>query len=111
MKSVNIAELKNGLSKYLRLVRQGEEIVIRDRNLPIARILPFDAEDLTGEELALVAAGKLRLPTKKFDVDEILAIGKEYFESHPLTEEQERAIMNVVSEERDESDDALLLGL
>jgi antitoxin (DNA-binding transcriptional repressor) of toxin-antitoxin stability system len=37
MKSVNIAELKNRLSLYLKEVRAGEEIVIRDRDLAIAR--------------------------------------------------------------------------
>ena len=43
MRSVNIAELKNSLSAYLRLVRDGEEVVIRDRNRAIARIVPIEA--------------------------------------------------------------------
>src|SRR5215471_4695905 len=33
MVSVNVAELKNRLSKYLAYVKAGEGIVIRDRNL------------------------------------------------------------------------------
>lgn len=41
MRSVNIGTLKNQLSAYLRLVRNGEEVVVRDRDKPIARILPF----------------------------------------------------------------------
>lgn len=61
MKSVNIAELKNRLSSYLTEVKAGEEILVRDRNQPIARIVPlaqaFGDEDL----LALAAQGKLRL--------------------------------------------------
>ena len=36
MRSVNVAELKNRLSKYLTFAKGGEEIVIRDRNLPVA---------------------------------------------------------------------------
>ena len=36
MRSVNIAKLKNNLSKYLRLAKGGEEIIIRDQNLPVA---------------------------------------------------------------------------
>jgi antitoxin (DNA-binding transcriptional repressor) of toxin-antitoxin stability system len=40
MKSVNIAELKNRLSHYLRLVRRGESILVRDRDAVIARIEP-----------------------------------------------------------------------
>ena len=69
MKSVNIAELKNSLSAYLRIVRSGEEIVIRDRNLPVAKLIPFPAGDATEEEMQLVAEGKLRLPERPFDYD------------------------------------------
>ena len=42
--------------------RSGEEIVIRDRNLPVAKLIPFSAGDASDEELLLVAAGKMRLP-------------------------------------------------
>lgn len=66
MRSVNIAELKNSLSAYLRLVRAGEELVIRNRNRAIARIVPIEAagdEEEKEEERDLVAAGLLRLGT------------------------------------------------
>src|SRR5208282_2235909 len=53
MQSVNIAELKNRLSAYLQQVRAGEEIVIRDRNLPIAKLTPLSSADATEQELAL----------------------------------------------------------
>lgn len=59
-RSVNIAELKNRLSAYLDQVRQGEEIVVRDRRRPIARIVPFSVEDWATEEEALISAGLLR---------------------------------------------------
>ena len=36
-----IADLKNNLSRYLNAVRRGGEIVVYDRNAPIARIVPF----------------------------------------------------------------------
>ena len=63
MRSVNIAALKNELSRYLREVRQGEEFLIRDRKIPIAKIVPLrQAGEPEAEELALAAAGKLRLP-------------------------------------------------
>ena len=39
METVGIAELRNGLSGYLRKVRQGEEILVRDRNTPIANLV------------------------------------------------------------------------
>jgi prevent-host-death family protein len=74
MRSVNVAELKNRLSKYLTFARGGEEIVIRDRNLPVAKLVPFSAEGADDQELILVAAGKLRLPSVRLDVKELLKI-------------------------------------
>jgi prevent-host-death family protein len=74
MRSVNVAELKNRLSKYLRFARGGEEIVIRDRNLPVAKLVPFSADDSGDQELMLVAAGKMRLPKTRLDVKKLLKI-------------------------------------
>jgi prevent-host-death family protein len=74
MRSVNVAELKNRLSKYLAFARQGEEIVIRDRNLPVAKLVPFSAGDAEDEELTLVAAGKMRLPKVRLNLKELWKI-------------------------------------
>jgi len=74
MRSVNVAELKNQLSKYLKFANQGEEIVIRDRNLPVAKLVPFSAGDADEEELTLVAAGKMRLPKARLDLRKLWAI-------------------------------------
>lgn len=74
MKSVNVAELKNQLSKYLTFAKGGEEIVIRDRNLPVAKLVPFSADEGTEEELLLVAAGKMRLPQDQLDLEKALKI-------------------------------------
>jgi len=74
MRSVNVAELKNRLSKYLTYVKGGEEIVIRDRNLPVAKLVPFSADEGSEEELQLVAAGKMRLPKNNLKLDELLRI-------------------------------------
>src|SRR5262249_333543 len=62
MRSVNIAELKNQLSKYVTFAKDGEEIIIRDRNLPVAKLVPFSADNVTDEEALLVAAGIMRIP-------------------------------------------------
>lgn len=40
MTTVKIAELKDHLSAHLRAVEAGAEIVVTDRNRPIARIVP-----------------------------------------------------------------------
>jgi prevent-host-death family protein len=67
MHSVTVAQLKNQLSKYLKFAKQGEEVIIRDRNLPVAKLVPFLAEDANDEELILVAEGKMRLPKTRLD--------------------------------------------
>jgi prevent-host-death family protein len=61
MRSVKIAELKNHLSAYLNEVRDGEEIIISDRDTPIAKIIPLRADDYGEERLRAAAAGKIRL--------------------------------------------------
>jgi prevent-host-death family protein len=67
MRSVNVAKLKDRLSEYLKMAKRGEEVIIRERNLPIAKLVPFEAGDASEEELRLVAEGKMRLPKVKFD--------------------------------------------
>ncbi len=62
MRTVNVAELRNGLSKYLAAVRQGEEIVIRARRRLFAKIVPLRVWEGTEEaELLLAAEGLLKL--------------------------------------------------
>ncbi len=43
MKKVRIAELKARLSEHLRAVRRGQEVIVFDRDTPIARIVPYRA--------------------------------------------------------------------
>jgi len=69
MRSVNIGTLKNRLSSYLRYVRKGEEVVIHDRDKPVARIIPFNAVDVSEEEAYLVSVGVLKLPETEMDWD------------------------------------------
>jgi prevent-host-death family protein len=73
-RSVNVAELRNQLSKYLRFAKSGEEIIIRDGSLPVAKLVPFSAEESSEEELLLVAAGKMRLPKDPVDMEKILRV-------------------------------------
>lgn len=44
MKVANIGEFKNNLSKLLAVVEQGEVVEIRKRNVPIARLVPFESK-------------------------------------------------------------------
>jgi len=41
MKMANIADFKNRISEYLSAVEGGEEIEVRKRNVPIARVVPI----------------------------------------------------------------------
>lgn len=59
---------------YITFAKAGEEVVIRDRNLAVAKLVPFSAEGADDQELVLVAAGKLRLPRARLDVKELLKI-------------------------------------
>ena len=102
MRTANIADLKNNLCRYLRQVRRGEEILIRDRNVPIAKIVPLPlAGEFDKELLALAAAGVGRLPEKKLDVKAFFA--KKRVKGPRVS--VERAVAAVVAdrEERDAS--------
>lgn len=76
MQSVNIGELKNNLSHYLRQVRKGNEVIIKARNRVIARIVPATPQtDYEEEMLELAAQGKARLaelPVTEEFVNEML---------------------------------------
>jgi antitoxin (DNA-binding transcriptional repressor) of toxin-antitoxin stability system len=103
MLSVNIAELKNRLSAYQH-VRAGEEILIRDRNLPIAKLVPLSPAETSAEELTLVASGRLTLPDQELDEEAFWAIGSQ----DPIEESRAAAIRRAVSEDREERDDSFL---
>ena len=60
MRSTNIADLRNRLTQYLQEVRAGEEIVVRDRQRPIAKIVPFTVDDDDADDAALVSGGLMR---------------------------------------------------
>lgn len=63
MTTVGVAELRQNLSKYLRLVDQGERLVVTDRNRPVAELGP---PPHTGEALdRLIAEGRLSPPRRR----------------------------------------------
>jgi prevent-host-death family protein len=104
MQSVNIADLKNNLSHYLRQVREGNEIVIRDRDRVIARIVP--AAPLTGydEDLVeLASLGKVRLPEiplNRADIAEILK--RKLPRLKTMGKPAEKILKRIMDEERGE---------
>ena len=94
MQTVNIAELKSNLSAFLEQVRNGEELIVKDRNRPIARLMPLEAgEDLDAEEEILVGAGLMRLPLE--------AKSDEFFDL-PAADVSLETIRQIIRDERDE---------
>src|SRR5438132_981702 len=59
---VGIRELRNELSRWLALVREGEEIVITERGRPVARLVGVTE---AGGLDRLVAAGLIQLPSAR----------------------------------------------
>ena len=60
MKAIKIAELKTHLSRYLKLVRNGERLVVFDRNEAIAEIVPLRPDD-NSVFARLARQGRLKL--------------------------------------------------
>lgn len=68
---VGIRELRDGLSRHLALVREGQTVTVTDHGRPVARIVPIDApsplDRLIAEGRVTPARGKrgpLRPPLK-----------------------------------------------
>jgi prevent-host-death family protein len=59
--TANVAQLKARLSEYLRQVKEGSEVVITERGIPVARLVPLapDEQRATREE-RLIRSGALR---------------------------------------------------
>jgi antitoxin (DNA-binding transcriptional repressor) of toxin-antitoxin stability system len=95
MKSVNVAELKNRLSAYLQLVRKGEEIIVRDRDLPIARISPCQTETVSESDRRLIAAGAMKPPARG-------SVDWKKFWSMPGPDLGEQEARRAILEEREE---------
>ena len=69
MKTANIAELKNGLSAYLAEVKRGGQVLVSERNVPFAKIVPLDyVDDYDAEHLELIAQGIIRPPISQKSV-------------------------------------------
>lgn len=77
--TLGIRELRDGLSRHIASVREGEEIIVTDHGKPVARITPYRAnrtedllEELTRRGLARSPRSKERWvpnPIKPDDVD------------------------------------------
>jgi len=65
MRTARISELKARLSAHIEFVKNGEEVLILDRNTPVARLVPAGAiDDYSERERRLIAAGVLTPPKR-----------------------------------------------
>jgi prevent-host-death family protein len=68
METATVARLKSELSRYLRRVKAGDEVVVTERGVPIARLVPIrrgpaDLESLRDlERQGLIRLGRGQLP-------------------------------------------------
>ena len=69
MQMVGIKELKNKLSRYLKLVREGDNIIVTDRGAPIAILHSLDhiegKADVEERLASLAKKGMMRLPLEQ----------------------------------------------
>ena len=63
MNTVGVAELRQNLSRFLRLVERGERLIVTDRNRPVAELGPPPS---TGAALdRLIAEGRVARPRRR----------------------------------------------
>lgn len=66
MIQANISTIKNNISHYIEKVACGDEVVISDRNKPVAVLIPFTPSQVRGNWSARVAQlsklGQLKRP-------------------------------------------------
>lgn len=97
MKTANIAQLKNGLSAYLAEVKRGGQVIVSDRNVPFAKIVPLDySDDYDAEELDLIAKGIMRPPQVRETMPDSFWENDEDLPNVPLEK-----LLEVIREDRD----------
>lgn len=93
MRSVAVAELRQNLSRYLKEVQAGGELLVTDRGQPVAWIIPVrgtHAED--AHRRRLIQAGVLRPRSRDLSAD---------FWTRIKPQDPEGAILKALLEERE----------
>ena len=68
MIQININEAKSKLSKYARLVKSGETVILCDRNKPFAEIRPLDRSG-SAQRVFGMSKGMFKLGPEFFEAD------------------------------------------
>ncbi len=70
MKSESISSVKNRLSALIKRVQRGEPILITDRGVPVAKLVPVQlGAGVPDRIIALAQQGLVRLPERVPDAD------------------------------------------
>ena len=95
-RTATVVELKARLSEHLRLVKAGHEVVITERNVPVARLVPLDdSERRSTRRLRLTRSGVLKPGTGKMP---------DLLKQPPARRSVPALTVEAVLEERDSSD-------
>lgn len=65
MRTAAVARLKAELSRYLRYVKGGEQILVTERRVPVARLVPIEPGELIDDLRDLQHQGLLRIGSGK----------------------------------------------
>jgi prevent-host-death family protein len=98
MKRASVTYAKNHLSRLLDGVRRGESVLITDRNVVVAELVPVSAEGAGSDERlsALIREGLVSPPKRKLKVAEFLARPRPRLEAPA-------SLVRAVLEDREES--------
>lgn len=75
MKAINVSELKAHLSKYLRMASRGSQIVVKDRDEPIAQLGPPQSNAISWRE-RMASEGRLQPGSQDWDRLSISRLGQ-----------------------------------
>ncbi len=91
---VPVTALKASLSRYLRKVKAGEEVIVTERDRPIAKIVPLSGRESFDERLErLEREGRIRLGTGTLSAD---------FWNLPRVEDPNALLRRALEEEREQ---------
>ena len=96
MKTAGVAELKASLSKYLKHVKDGEEVIITERGKAIARVVPFTRSGPSPAEYEEMVKTGVIIPAKNPG-----GLPSDFWD-RPRPADPDRSMLKALLEEREE---------
>ncbi|MDI6716970.1 MAG: type II toxin-antitoxin system prevent-host-death family antitoxin [Actinomycetota bacterium] len=94
MRAAAVSKLKASLSKYLKRVKAGEEVLVTEHGKPIARLVPIEHTEMIPENLReLEKKGLVKIGSGKLPED---------FWAMPRPSDPKGAALRVLLKEREE---------